>query len=416
MGAVYPRFDYSPVIGGLPDSDGRALSSMQVVEYYDYYFLFIYISTTAQVFNVPFIEYPTGGNFYINGNNPAPQDIDVCIIDSYKACPTLIKSVTDSSTGLQIPLSRIYFENPGVACYTYRYRLGSLITDASSSVVTQTAENGFKCRISVRDYKETAMKEQSCCSASHINFANLNANQSLAQIYEDFTQMSIAESGSCPMTFSNGFSTDHCDDYMNTFCAVNANTEPCIMFMLAQIARNKATLKTFVDYCSSNLSDRVCLFMAIFGREMGMSEAPDRALRNYCNNNTSDKKCSCYNTTISLPKSFTQNAYIGPIACWYKPCAEETNTQFLLTEQLKQRKGCAITRCSIDVGNINLQSTNPSLITLINDCQVSLQNITKIPKAEKTFFSDPIWKIGYMGLLGTSLASISLLIPLALRK
>lgn len=415
MGAVYPRFDYSPVNVGTRDSNGRSLSTIQIVQHLDYYFLFIYISTSTQVFDVPFIEYPYGGNFFINSSNPAPQDIDVCVIDSYRACPTLIKSITDTSTNTTIPLSRIYFENPGSACWTYRYRLGSIVTDASSPVVPQTAESGFKCRISIGDYKETEMKEKSCCAASHINFSNLSANKLVEDIYADFVEMSIRERSSCPITFSNGFSTDHCDEYMNSYCSINANTEACIMFMLAQIARNKPTLKTFIDYCSNNLSDRVCLFMALFARKMGMSEAPDRALKNYCSSHE-DKKCSCYNTTISLPKNFTQNAYIGPIACWYKPCAEEPNTQFLLTEQLQQRKGCSITRCSIDVGNINLQSTNPSLITLINDCKVSLQNSTKLPKKEKQFFSDPIWKIGYMGILGTSLTSLVLLTPFILRK
>lgn len=416
MGAGYARYDYSPITVGSPDTYGKSNSIMRVVRSVDYYFLFIYLSTDTQLYDVPFIEYLNGGVFEINGTNLAPQDIDVCVIDSYKACPTLIKSVIDMSTGKVIPLSKIYFENPGSACWTYRYRLGSLVTDASSFVVPQTAESGFKCRISVRDFKETELKESSCCRATHINFGRLDMNQRVDKIYQDFTNLSLSEPVTCPMTFSNGYTSDHCDNFMNNFCKGNSDNEPCIMFMLAQIDRKKQTLQTFIDYCSTNLSSRVCLYMALSARLNGQSEVPDRALRQYCSTHSNDKKCACYNTYTALPSSFNQNSYIGPVACWYKPCAEETNLQFLLTEQLQQRKGCSITRCSIDINNINITSANPSMITLINDCNVSLKSRTSLPKTEKTFFSDPVWKMSYMGLMSTSLATTLLFVPLILNK
>ncbi len=417
MGNSQTRFDTSPVEEGPPDSNGRSLSVMKVTQRTDYYFGIIYLGTDTTVTDVPFIEYRSGGRFYLNANNPAPQDIDICIVDSYKACATLLTSAIDINTGNPITLSRVFFEDPTSACWTYRHRLGSLVTDDSISVVPQTAENGYRCRVSVGDYKQTAENESRCCRATHINFNTIEGNQTLSDIYNDFVSTSISSRGTCPLAFSNGYSTRHCDMYMDSYCASAANTEACTMYMLAQLDQNKTTLQPFIDYCSVNLQDRVCNLMAIQARKLGQGDVPDSALRSYCTANPNSKNCICYNTIQRLPSTFTQNSYIGPLACWYKPCAEEVNTQFLLTEQIEQRKDCSITRCSIDVGNINIQRTNPSVITLINDCKASVRNRTVLPKQDENneFFESPIWKMSYMGLLGTSLFALFIFVPLALR-
>lgn len=416
MGNSQTRFDVSPIELGSSDSRGKALSIMRVTQRTDNYFGIIYLGTNTTVTDVPFIEYRSGGIFLINASNPAPQDVDVCIIDSYKACGTLITQVIDSSTNSPIPLSRINFESPGSACWTYRYRLGSLVTDSSIAVVPQTAESGYKCRISVGDYKETSDNESRCCRSTQVNFSTLSMNQPLSQIYNDFINLSMTQRGTCPMHFSNGYTTNHCNDYMNAWCLTNANTEACIMYLLSQLDQNKSTVDSFISYCSRNLNDTVCEYMAIESRRLGNGEVSDRALINYCTANPKDPNCACYNASIKLPSNFTSNAYIGPIACWYKPCAEQTKVQFLLSEQIKQRRDCTITRCSIDIGNININKNNPSIITLINDCNVSLKNRTQLPKDHPTFFSDPVWNMSYMGLLKVSLFAFLIGLPLVIRN
>lgn len=395
MGNSSQRFDTSFVTEGTPDANGRASSIMNVVQRTDNYFLFFYLGTTTSIINVPFVEYRNGGTFYINGNTSTPQNLEICLVDSYKACPVIAKTIVDTNTNAIISPNKIYFENPSTPCSSYIYRLGSVVS-ATSAVSTQTAQNGFLCKVSVGDFKETKEAESTCCRSSHIPFNTFDANRPLLSIYETFRDYSITNPRSCPMSFSNGYSSNHCNIFMDDYCKINANTDACIMYMIATLDKQINTLETFIEYCSEHITDRVCLHMAIAARNLNQPEVPDRALRQYCSRYPTSKNCECYNTSIRLPNNFKQNSYVGPIACWYKPCAENTSLQLLTTEMLQQRKGCNITKCSIDVGNINLNSANPSLVTLINDCQLSSVITSDI---DDNFFADQIWSSGNMGLL-----------------
>lgn len=412
MGTTKSRFDFSNVIQRPLDNNGLSNSSMMVVQRIDNYTANVYNSTNTNVYDIVFREYPSGGTFYIN-NSSIPQDIDICVVSSYTPCTTLINKVIDKATGQEIPLSKIYFNNPTTSCSSYPYRLGSVINEPNSEIAIKTGTRGELCKISVGDYKETSNKFSECCNLKHIDFKNINFNQDIKSMYNQFVDLSITQPKTCPITLSNGYSTNHCNDIMNTFCSLesNINSQQCIMYVLAQLQKGEPAIKPFIDYCSHHLDERVCSYMSLMARERGMSGISDAVLKSYCSNYPNSNSCRCYNTYISLPSNFSENAYMGPIACWYKPCAEETNQQFLLTEHLRQRSKCNVNICSIDVDNINLQSSNPSLVTLINDCKVSLQTGVDIKIKDNVFFQGPIWNPGRMGLLTISLSTIIIFIP-----
>lgn len=414
MGSSRSRYDISPVTQGAINQDGRATSILTIVRRTDHFVGVIIDRIDTDEFYIRFTEYPSGGTFRINGNTTVPQNIDVCMTNTYYSCAALIRKVIDVNTGSEIPLERIQFESAVTPCYTYPYRLGSDVIDITQQVY-DTATPGFKCRISVGDWRPSAVKETNCCTSSHLPLNTLNLNQTLSSLYQSFVNMSQTHSGTCPIIYSNGYTTTHCNTLMNKHCIDSTNNTECIMYMLAQLSQTRPTLEPFINYCSENLHSSVCMYMALEARNKNIGGIPDQVLRNYCGNNPSDKSCTCYNAFNKLPDSFKDNMYIGPLACWYKPCAELTEPQFLLTSQVEQRKGCNLTKCSIDIGNININSENPSLIKLINDCNYSSTAADLPENDQSTFFEGVMWNTGRLGIIKYSLVCLMLFIPMIVK-
>ena len=408
----YVRFHYTT--GGLqegtPDINGKSLSSVNIAEQSDLYIFGIYIETSISFSKQLFSEYLEGGSFSIN---PAGEsDIDVCILDGYyNVCPTLIKKITNKSTGEEIPLTRIYMERPITSCNTYSRRIGSVVANpVNFNGSTKTYETGKLCRLSIGDYKQTIEKHQRCCLMNNINYSrDVLTKNTLPEQYLKFTNLSIesAFNNTCPAVFSNGFATTHCDVILEPYCASNPNSDVCKMFMMSKFSSGKATLSTFVNHCSSNLHDPVCVHLSLAAKDNGNSGIVDQIISNYCDKNLGDKSCACYLTSKSLPSNFKDNYYLGPIACWYKPCAELSEPQFLPYEYYLQRNKCTLTNCIIDIGKISEQ---PNMIDLINYCR-SKKRDTVVKSNLKTYFDDEIWSPGNLGILTVSLITLAILLP-----
>jgi len=409
MGSEY---SYSVLSGkthpGNPNSRGRVVSKMAVTVITDYYWAGIYGSSSDSYQYQDFIEYPNGGTFQIS-NNSGGSDIEVCVVDNYyNVCPASIVSIIDENDNV-VPLSKVYFEAPRTPCDTYAYRSGSIIeSQVNFPNPSPMYQRGMLCRLSLGDFKQFSEKEPRCCMASNIDLSLISNRDPLNQQYSKFVNLVVAgaSAASCPVAFSNGFASDHCNTVMDTYCSTNSNTKICLMYFLSKIIGRKSNLDTIINYCSANLNESVCMYLSIAGKENGNSAFSDLILKNYCEANPQNPNCGCYNTSKTLPTNFKNNSYIGPITCWYKPCAELTKPQFLLTEQSLQRSKCNLVSCTINVGEITAQA---NLIELINNCR-STSRDTSVSKSLTGFFDDDIWSTGNLGILTISLLGVAVLL------
>ena len=405
MGAIvsYKRsYTYSPI-----GDNGNNRYSIFVGTNIDEYIVGIFNSRKTEYEEHNFNEYSSPTNFVIY--RTGSTDLPICVVDNAGLCASLIASFTDP-LGVNIPLEKVYFE-PGVkGCFTLTNRQGSVL---DAGFPSSLEASGTLCRVSVKDFPQKENNKPYCCTLKQIDLTKINNNQPLTNLYQavvtESTRAATLSTNEtihkCPIGYSNGFSTDDCNSFMNTLCSQNPDCDECIFYMLAMVYRGESNIKLFENYCSYNLNSRVCSYFAIATRQNGQSASSDNALKNYCTRNPTDKLCQCYNTTIKLPENFTSNAYIGPIPCWYKPCAENPHQQFLLSEQIKQRSGCNITSCLIDVGSIVVDQNNSTNVTLLNKCS-EVNNITVSRKKQK---------YGKTSLALLSLGIVSL-VPLILLK
>jgi len=395
------------------DLNGKFEHKMGINLQSDRYIIGIYNSSSIENKRQPFTEYPNGGDFGIHKNGQT--DIDICITtNNYNVCPSSINNIFDKDNpSVKLPLTRVYFETPLTDCYTYAYRTGSIVTDPISLPGDPTYQKGKLCRLSYNDFKQTIDKQNRCCLASHINMNDIYAQSGSMQAqYQTFSNLSTqkASDAECPLAFSNGFATTHCDVILEDYCTTNPNTDICRMFLSSKIFNKKATLHTFINHCSNNLHDPICQSLSTAAKDMGNSGIVDQMIQNFCDRNLNDKSCACYLTSKSLPSNFKDNYYLGPIACWYKPCAELSEAQFMPYEYYLQRTKCSLTRCTIDVGKV---SENPNILELINHCRAKSRD-TIIPTIIQSFFDDDIWRPGNLGILTISLLSFIILLSTCL--
>lgn len=413
MGSVesYSKWNYinGEYSQGIPDANGRSTSTLGLTLQSDKYIFGIYNSSSYELYGQQLYEYLDGGTFAID---PTSQtDIDVCVVNNfYNVCPSIINKIIDKRTGQEISLTRVYLERPTTPCNTYSRRGGSILTDTKIYLPGgNTWEDGLLCRLSVADYKITSDKQTSCCLAKFIDFKkDIFIKHALTDQYLTFANLVTqnAFSNGCPYAFSNGFTTVHCDEFLEPYCASNPNTDICTMFMASKFSQNRSTLSTFVNHCSKNLHDPICLSLSLAAKNSGNTGISDEIIKNYCDNNVGDKSCACYLTSKSLPSNFKDNYYLGPIACWYKPCAELSESQFLPYEYYLQRNKCKITNCTIDINNITDQ---PNMIEIINYCRAKTRD-TVISSTVPGFFDDEIWSPGNLGILTVSLIGLAVLL------
>lgn len=362
MGITYTKsWDFSPIIPIGPD-----LYRLYLVNRIYKFFLGIFVASWDDLYDTyDFTQYTSPRDFNISSTT---EDIPVCVFDTNLLCTSVINNIT--LNGEPVPKEQVYITRGTTSCNTLQGRSGSIVF---KSLPPDLAQTGYLCKVQVGDWPQTPDNRPRCCKCQGIDFSQLSEtdNMSMAELYNKFK--SIAIDSSCPVGYSNGFTSDDCNDIMQEYCSEQANTPECIFFTLASIYSHRP-VPGIVKYCSKYLPDKVCRYAALASRTSGQSFMDD-PLRIYCQANPNSKNCKCYQTTKQLPSSFQDNVYMGPIACWYKPCAEITQPQFLLQEQWEQRNNCLITICNIDIQNILIDTANPTQIDLIQKCN-NQPNIT----------------------------------------
>jgi hypothetical protein len=305
-----------------------------------------------------------------------------CITDNtgISSCGKLIKGVTDYE-GNPISLKRVSLSPSVIPCKTPSYAQGAIIVEGTYDVNYLNPRNymmqGALCEINITDVPASQAAEKSCCIMSNIK--EVSSGTIIPSLVPDFRKYLDVINWSrddfskyeCPYIFLNSYVTSHCDTYMSSYCSGKPSDGACQLWLVKSVSnmRNPAA-EVYQNYCSTNLNDPVCMLFSEVANDYGMYGYSDNALTTYCTNNPSDSNCQCYFMARN-PHAISASTFIGPLECWFKGCAEQANTQFLSSAQIRQRRGCRIAVCDITIGSINSPG---AVVNLINSCGYSVEN------------------------------------------
>lgn len=279
---------------------------------------------------------------WFNIKNNGYKDIDYCLLDNntngIMECASLFsmdKKKLDkfSITKGDVPC-KSYFYRPGLIFKNDRLNSDDRLNDLGN------IESGKLCRLVYRDDINTDSDTYDCCTKTKNNGCNIN--------------------------LSNDYITPHCNDSMKSFCSLFPEHENCMLWLENTYARQEnQALDFYSNYCSKNHKSKACDYMCKISRENSdhRSSYCDIALSTFCKNNN-DPLCGCVNN-FSAIIPVTED-YLGPKECWFSPCSSQTNSKWLLTDQIQTRKNCLLTSCVITVDDLIMNGNSKA--ELINNC------------------------------------------------
>lgn len=186
----------------------------------------------------------------------------------------------------------------------------------------------------------------------------------------------------CDPKYIDQYKTDVCDVYMKDYCVGDVlSKDECQKWIHTALDNNRSTpnvpLKT---YCStgSNFATPTCQKWCDKVKNIpSMAGECDQAVEGYCKNNTTDPLCTCMHPPENVSKA--EGLISSSKVCWYRPCKELTNDNYISSTMRDQKKSCVSTVCTIDTGDIQV-SGESNKIEFTNNCA---SNILKEPTPEE---------------------------------
>lgn len=270
------------------------------------------------------------------------KDVDYCLLDNNSngimECAGLFSFDKNK-------LNQFSVTKGDTPCKSFFYRPGLIFTNDPNNTEERlndlgSVENGKLCRLVYRDEINTDYDTYSCCIKSKKN--------------------------DCNVKFSDDYKTSHCNEQMKRFCSLYPEHENCMLWLENNIERREnQALEFYSDYCSKNHKSKACDYFCKVSRENSdyRSSYCDVALTKFCKNN-SDPLCGCVNDfSATIPAT---EEYLGPKECWFSPCSSQTDSKWLLTDQIQTRKNCLLTSCVITIDDLILNGNSKA--ELINNC------------------------------------------------
>lgn len=306
-------------------------------------------------------------------------EISYCVtnLTGLHGCARLIDKVYYSDGSLA-NTNRIRVTPTGTLCNSPNFLQGSILMGGYdiNFINSNNIVQGMRCVLSVTDVPPNDDRMKRCCTMRDvIEYKTQNVIPTIVPNFATFDELinwsnTDYLSYDCPAVFLNGFETTHCDYYMNTYCATNILTAECQVWLLKSVKNGRRqALNLYSEYCSTNLSNSVCLMFTLIANQYGYESYSDKSLREYCDNNV-DSNCECYNMSKN-PNMISISAFIGPLECWYKGCAEQPNIQFLNSSQINQKRKCKINVCDININTINAPN---AVVNIVNSCSGNVEN------------------------------------------
>ena len=187
----------------------------------------------------------------------------------------------------------------------------------------------------------------------------------------------------CDPKYLDQYASDVCDVYMKNYCQQDPNlsSPTCQSWVKASLNGNRTTPNVVLeDYCSTgkNFTTKTCQEWCNQVKNLpNMAGECDQAAATYCQNNSSDPLCTCMNP----PKNVSQaeDLIASAKVCWYAPCKDLSNDNYMTSTMRDQKKNCVTTECTIQTGDIEVSGTN-NQIQFKNSCAT---DILKPPTPEE---------------------------------
>lgn len=274
-------------------------------------------------------------------DDPEGRSIEFCILDNktngIEECMSLFTKAE---------LEQYSIIKGSEYCDGFFYRPGLIVAPHDVERL-RTSVNGVvpgkKCTILYQDYNYNDEDLQRCCFSG----TTLKCNDHL----------------------TNNYVTSHCNVIMKETCQSKENiySDKCMTWLMNNHYRKEdVALDTYSNFCAKNFDHPVCNYLCNKARENKdyKSEFCDRALKEWCTNNSFDSRCFCVITPSSIIPEI--ETYLGPKECWLSNCSSQSESKWLLTDQIDTRKKCNLTSCIINIDQMTLKKNAKA--ELINDC------------------------------------------------
>lgn len=186
---------------------------------------------------------------------------------------------------------------------------------------------------------------------------------------------------------SKKFSKDFCDATMQTYCSQNnyANTasRACQDWAVGAVTAGRPVANNIMStYCSqgNNYTNDACQgWVSAVRNNSTMRGAADIAITAYCQNNSGDPNCGCMNP----PQNVTsiENLMTSSKACWYKPCQNLNNDNYITSTLKDAKDNCVSTVCQINAGDIQVSGSG-NAVNFTNSCATQILKPQFRPAAE----------------------------------
>jgi hypothetical protein len=369
---------YNGVIQINTDGSERVRVVMNALQVLVYDYITVRRRNTTTEFQVDMFR-TQNRSFMLRPSNTLELNYCVTNLTGLFGCSRLIDKVKYAN-GQTVNPNRITVQPTGTLCYTPNFMQGAVLIDQTYDRNYLNLSNivqGMKCVISVTDVPTTEDRMRRCCTMQNITeYQTGNIIPSIVPNFVTFTEL-INWSDvdymryDCPYVFLNAYQTSHCDEYMKTYCGTNPTNPECQIWLLKSTKASRIVASSVYNtYCKTNLNNPVCMMFSLISNLYGVESYSDDSLRTYCNNNPNDPNCQCY-VMSNNPNMLSISTYIGPLECWFKSCAEQANQQFLLSNQIRQRKNCKISVCDVNIGSIN---SPEAIVNIVNTCSGTVEN------------------------------------------
>jgi hypothetical protein len=166
-----------------------------------------------------------------------------------------------------------------------------------------------------------------------------------------------------------------CDEYMLTHCKTNNNwsSPECMEWVQSAVTAGRPSANVEIStYCSqgANFKNPECqAWCGLVRNNPNMRSACDSAVQSYCNNNKSDPNCAC----MAPPENVTKIEDMMATAkvCWYKPCKNLINDNYITSNMLTQKNNCVATACLIEAGDISISGAD-NKVNFTNNCATNI--------------------------------------------
>lgn len=150
----------------------------------------------------------------------------------------------------------------------------------------------------------------------------------------------------------------------------NITTPGACQFYWGDNPDNECSRNFMVEHCSKNLKQQKCVDWVRRMRENDKSSVADSAITKYCTEvNPRDPDCKCFHSSTDKEvQLIKQKGIRAPVECWYQPCTDIGNKDYMLTaSQLDRLKSCTVVNCNIEDIDLDVGTLSGELQTSINN-------------------------------------------------